>query len=94
MGRPTLPTLYELNMRAITATYPEGEDYEKFIEYINREFYKVYNDNILCAHGNLNIHMSVFDDLNINFDTAINYLRRLGYNVKINEFIYYITISW
>lgn len=91
MGRPTLPTPGELHMRA-TITYPEG--YEKFIEYINRLFYKVYNDNTLCAHGNLDIHMGVFDDLDIDLENTINYLRSLGYKVEINRFIYYITISW
>lgn len=93
MGRPTLPTPRELHMRA-TITYPEGEGYEKFIEYLNRLFYKVYNDNILCAYGNLSIHMGVFDDLDIDFETTINYLRSLGYKVEINQFIYYITIFW
>ena len=91
MGRPTLPTPYELQMRSIT-TYPEG--YEDFVEYLNRCFYTVYNNSSLCISGNLRIYMGVFDDLNIDIEVVIKYLEDLGYKVKIDEYIYFMIISW
>ena len=91
MGRPTLPTPYELQMRAI-ATYPEG--YEDFVEYLNRCFYTVYNDSNLCISGKLRVYMGVLDDLNIDIEVVIKYLEDLGYKVELDKYFYFMVISW
>lgn len=91
MGRPTLPTTFDLHNRAKIQP-PKGSD--EVVKYINRLFGEMYNDSSMCENGRLMLSLNVFDDFNCDHIPFMRYLTLLGYEVDYNRYDYSIIIRW
>nr|DAE78918.1 MAG TPA: hypothetical protein [Caudoviricetes sp.] len=91
MENRVLPTAASLKSLR-NNTCPKGT--EELTEYINRLLLQVYTDPEKCEKGGLYLSLGVFHELNVDYDLYINYLRGLGYDVKLDLEGYYLTMSW
>ena len=85
---PTAAALKDLKKN----TCPNGT--EEITEYINRLLLQVYTDPEKCEKGSLYLSLGVFHELHVDYDTYIEYLKKLGYETYLDLDGYFLIMSW